>query len=179
MDKNFLYINFKFPKSGAIAIGFLLVLYGFIFYLQEWPKYIVLDDSRPDSKCVVSISEEKITAIGYSGNIRYDSQKTWIWRKLFDFLPNCDRFTNSEKILDYFDKWLSKKGWVKYEEIGFPCGGMMNEAVFLERGKNLFAYVPRGTTNIMHTPAVCIALWPYTTLDKATGYEVLFMTSSP
>jgi hypothetical protein len=159
-------------------IGFLIV-FGIIFYTQWWPKYVVLDIPTPNLKCIYSVSEEKTTAIGYSGNKRIDSQKTWVWRKLFDFTPNCDNFDNSEKILAYFDKWLNDSGWVKYEQIGFPCGGMMNEGDFLERGKDLFAYVPQGTTNIMSAPAVCVSIWPYNIQDNATGYMVLLTTSTP
>jgi hypothetical protein len=170
------YFSVKIPAITLFIVFVFILFPGLPLIYDHWPRYIVLDPPVPEYVFVTS--EHKTTYIPYSGNNAFDNDKSWIWRKEYDFLPIGNNLDTAESIIAYFDKWLNEQGWKRFEEQGFPCGGMI-EAEFLNRGENLFAYLPKDTKNSYYAPAVCLAVWPYATADDAVGFNVLLFSETP
>jgi hypothetical protein len=170
-EKDFLSINVKVHKVSALLLFTFVAILATIYYLTEWPHPITLDDP-PFPKGVIVNHEEIATWVGYSGNT--PQSKTFIWRKEFIVgLLCCEELNSPAEILSFLDQWLSSKGWVQWKEVGDPCGTMA-EIEFLNRGTEYLPYVPKGTTNLMNSPSVCVAVWPWT----ESAYSVLLVTAN-
>lgn len=170
------YLVFRVPKLPLLIFLVSLFVLASVEAYNNWPRYIVLDPPLPAN--VFITSEERTIYIPYtSGDVRMEHDKSWQWRKEFMFLPFVEDLNTSETILGYYHKYLEEQGWVKYEEQGFPCGDM-READFLERGKNLFVYVPKNSKSPYFGDAVCLAIWSFTTADDRIGFNVLLFTTA-
>lgn len=170
-DKKFFSISLKLHKVSTILSLIIVVLFAIAYYLMEWPRPIVLDDP-PFPNGVITNHEETATRVWYSGN--NPRSKTYVWRKEYIVgLLCCEEINSPEKIHVLLDEWLSVKGWVRWEEVGSPCANMA-ETEFLDRGTDYLAYVPKGTTSLMNSPSVCVAVWPWT----ENAFSVLLVTAN-
>jgi hypothetical protein len=157
--------------SRATTLAFLaiLVLVAGIYYLTEWPHYIILEPPWPEH--TFTNYEAKLTVEWYSGMPSYAASKDHVWRKQFIVGLNCcEELSNRESILSYLDVWLSNQGWQQWTEVGNPCAHLW-ESEWLDRGTDYRAYVRRGTTSLTNAPAVCVAVWPFN--DEGAFYVLL------
>ena len=156
--KSFFSINIKVSKIRIIALLVIVIFFGIFYFLVEKPYRLKLEPSFPQG--VFTRTEEQSKITWYNGLPGYPASNSYVWRKYF-LIPHdcCANLQNQEQILTYLDDWLVKEGWVRWNEVGSPCSHL-EQAEFLEGGKDYFPYVPRGTNSIMNSPAVCVAVWP-------------------
>jgi hypothetical protein len=138
-------------------------------------RRITLEPPFPDG--VFTLIEENSTIIWYSGLPGVAVSKTLVWRKYYNVGLGdcCYGLQNQEEILAFLDKWLSEKGWIRWQEVGSPCAHLA-ETDFLERGRDYVPYVRTGVTSLMNSAAVCVAVWP--TTPEASNFWVLIATRS-
>jgi hypothetical protein len=169
------YFSVKIPAITLFILFIFILFPGLLLIYDTWPRYIVLEPPIPER--ALAMGEHKTVYITYNAG-KATSEKLWVWRKEYMFLPSVENLNTTASVIAYFDKWLNEHGWKKFEEQGFPCGGMI-EADFLNRGEDLFAYLPKDTKSSYYAPAVCLAVWPYTTADDAIGFNVLLFSETP
>jgi hypothetical protein len=169
-ENKLLSIKLEASKATVFVSAGLILFIGVISYFTVWPHYVMIEPPLPEG--VFTSYEEKATLVWYSGSPGYPASKSFIWQKQFIVGLNCCEDLNSrEEIFTYLDSWLSEQGWKRWEEVGSPCSHLA-EGEFLERGKDYGPYIPQGRTSLTNTPAVCVAVWPFSDLDfeQIIGY---------
>jgi len=107
----------------------------------NWPRYVVLKPPVPDN--VIILSEEKKISSSYStGNVKFGNDKTWTWRRKYDFPHLRNDSYTLESALAYFDTWLNEHDWEKFNGPEFLCDGM-TEVDSQGKKSTLITYTPK------------------------------------
>ena len=170
--------RFQFRRRLLVIVLLPVVICsGLYFALANWPRYYELDIASPAS--VGWYSTERAIRTWEGGG---SSATFFVWRRDTAVTNcDCDKATNYDSLVAYFDQWLQQHGWEhKFYEHATRCRSYMPESEFLKAGQyDHLLYLRTGSQGVRkEDPFVCLAIWPLDS-DPTHGFNIVIMTVSP
>jgi hypothetical protein len=102
----------------------------------------------------------------------------YLWRKQ-GATSNSKEENSWESVIEYFDDWLAKDGWVRFDGLEYfdPCRSHLPEANFLPQGVNGYVAYRRPESVVFRSePTVCLAAWNPL---LSNHYKIVLITINP
>ncbi len=179
-------MSIKIPKkihplilALSIFLGIGLLCFA-TYKILESPRYIVLSIPMPPPQPADSSRWDQVNYVVTDYEEGSYSARHFVWQR-YGIISRKSGLDTWEAIIEYFDSWISKDGWIRFQGLEYfdPCAFYWALPYFSpqENGFAVSVYRKANTVVYRDEPTVCLLVWP--TESHQETYEVILMTINP